>query len=232
MKNTIRICFIAFFISIGVQSQNNCSKYYPMEKGIIFNYKVYDKKGKLEGTTKHEVAEITSENGQTHSKLNISYTDAKGKHNFDSNYGMTCTGTGIKIDFMSLMPNQMISQYEDMDVEMDITGTDIELPNDLSVGRELADANVNVTMNMSGIKMKISVYTVNRKVIANEELTTPAGTFSCLVLNETVQSKSMGANVNITSITWLAEGIGMIKNETYKKNGALMGKTELNAYSN
>jgi len=231
MKNTILIALIAVLVSMSAYSQNRCSKYYPMNDGATFSYAVYDKKGKKEGTTDYKVSEVKNENGQTQCTLNMSYTDVKGKHNFDSNYNMTCTGNGIKIDYMSLMPSQMLSQYEDMDVEMDLEGTDIELPNELSIGQQLADANVNASMNMSGIKMKISVNTVDRKVLAKEQVTTSAGTFDCYVFGETIQSKSMGVNLNISMKTWLAEDVGMIKNETYKKNGSLMSRTELTAYS-
>jgi len=215
-----------------INAQNNCSKYYPMEEGASFTYTVYNKKGKVDGTTSYTVTDIKNDNNQTQSTLNMTYSDAKGKHSFDSNYGMTCTDMGIKIDYMSLMPSQMMNQYKDMDVEMDMEGIDIELPNDLSVGQQLADANVNVSMNMSGIKMKISVSTVDRNVLAKEQVTTPAGTFDCYVLSETIQSKSMGANLELISKTWLAEGVGMIKNETYKKNGTMQSRSELTKFSN
>ncbi|KAG1650156.1 Tetratricopeptide repeat protein 28 [Nymphon striatum] len=67
-----------------------------------------------------------------------------------------------------LFPAQMMQQYSEMDIEMDISGTDIELPNNLNVGEELADANVTINMNISGIKMEISVDQINRKVISKE----------------------------------------------------------------
>jgi len=232
MKKTLIFMMAILFGIYSINAQNNCSKYYPMEEGASFTYTVYNKKGKVDGTTSYTVTDIKNDNNQTQSTLNMTYSDAKGKHSFDSNYGMTCTDMGIKIDYMSLMPSQMMNQYKDMDVEMDMEGIDIELPNDLSVGQQLADANVNVSMNMSGIKMKISVSTVDRNVLAKEQVTTPAGTFDCYVLSETIQSKSMGANLELISKTWLAEGVGMIKNETYKKNGTMQSRSELTKFSN
>jgi hypothetical protein len=41
----------------------------------------------------------------------------------------------------------------------------------------------------------------------------------------------MGAKIELNSKLWLAEGVGMIKQETYKKNGDLMSKTELSKFS-
>jgi len=231
MKKALLLFVITFFGMHSLIAQNACSKYYPMTEGSSLKYDIYNKKGKKDGTTSYTVTEIKNENGRTQSKLKMTFEDVKGKNTFDSEYGMTCTDKGIKIDYMSLMSSQMLSQYKDMDIEMDITGTDIQIPNDLNIGQQLADANVNVSMDMGAMKMNVAVNTVDRTVLAQEKVTTAAGTFDCFVLSETIQSKSMGANINMTSKTWLAEGIGMIKNETYNKKGTLQSKSELASYS-
>lgn len=231
MKKTILVFAALLFGISSAIAQNSCSKYYPMEEGATLSYTVYNKKGKVDGTTTYTVSEVKNDGRQTQSTLSMSYSDAKGKHNFDSNYSMTCTGDGIKIDYMSLMPAQMLDQYEDMDVKMEMDGTDIQLPNNLSAGQQLDDANVTMKMNMAGIKMNVEVSTINRHIEKQESVTTSAGTFDCYVLSETIKSKSMGANIEINSKTWLAEGVGMIKNETYKKNGNLESQTELTEYS-
>lgn len=231
MKKTILLLTGIIFGFSSAIAQTNCSTYYPMEEGAILSYAVYNKKGKIDGTTTYTVSDVKNDGRQTQSTLSMSYSDAKGKHNFDSSYSMTCTDDGIKIDYMSLMPGQMMDQYEDMDVKMEMDGTDIQLPNNLSAGQQLDDANVSVKMNMSGIKMNITVSTVNRHIEKEESITTAAGTFDCYVLSETIKSKTMGANIEINSKTWLAEGVGMIKNETYKKNGNMETRTELTEYS-
>lgn len=231
MKKTLLLFAAILFGTSSLIAQNNCSKYYPMEEGASFTYSVYNKKGKVEGTTTYTISKVKSDGGETQSKLSMTYEDAKGKHNFDSDYSMTCTGDGIKIDYMSLMPSQMLDQYEDMDVDIEMDGTDVQLPNNLSTGQQLDDANVTAKMNISGIKMNVEVSTVNRHIEKQESVTTSAGTFDCYVLSETLKSKSMGVNIEINNKTWLAEGVGMIKSETYKKNGNLESRTELTQYS-
>ncbi len=231
MKKTLLVLITIFFGMSAAIAQNNCSKYYPMEEGSSFQYTIYNKKGKEDGTTDYSVTAVTNSGGETAATFQMTYTDKKGKDAYNSEYNMTCTGNGIKIDYMSILPSQMISQYEDMGVEMDITGTDIELPNNLSVGQQLDDANVSCTINMSGIKMNINVDMTNRKVAGQESVSTAAGNFDCYVITETSRSKTMGANMEMNSKMWLAEGIGMVKHETYKKNGDLMSRTELTKYS-
>ena len=231
MKKTILATTIILMAFNSILAQDFCSKYYPMKEGSSFTYDIYNKKDKLDGTTSYLVTNVSDLGGVTQATMQIKYADAKGKQELDSDYKISCTGNGIKIDFVSLMPTQMLNQYEDMDMEIDMTGTDIELPNNLEVGQQLADANVVAKMNMSGIKMNIEVNTIDRKVLSKESVTTPAGTFDCYVLSETIASKTMGANIQINSKTWLSEGIGMVKNETYNKKGNLNSRTELSKFS-
>lgn len=231
MKKTILVILTTVLLGISTNAQDNCSKYYPMVEGSSFEYTNYGKKGKIDGVTNYTISSVTSEGSATRATLDLKMHDKKGKEMFTSNYSFTCEDNMVKIDYQSLFPAQMMKQYSDMDLEMDISGTDIELPSDLSVGKELADANVSIAMNMSGIKMNVSVDQTNRKVISKENITTSAGSFDCMVITETTKSKTMGANIEMNSKLWLAEGVGMIKQETYKKNGDLMSKTELTKYS-
>lgn len=231
MKKTLLFITLALFISMNTYAQDGCSKYYPMTEGSSFEYTNYSKKGKVDGVTSYNVSSVTSEGTATKATLDLKMTDKKGKELYTSNYSFTCENNMVKIDYKSLFPAQMMKQYADMDVKMDISGTDIEMPNDLSVGKDLADANVTVNMSMSGFKMEISVDQTNRKVISEENVTTAAGSFDCMVITETTKSKTMGAKIELNSKLWLAEGVGMIKQETYKKNGDLMSKTELTKYS-
>jgi len=72
---------------------------------------------------------------------------------------------------------------------------------------------------------------INRKVEKKETVTTPAGTYECYVIYSENQSKMMMSSQNFPSRLWLAEGVGMIKQETFKKNGNLMSSTVLTSLS-
>ncbi len=230
-----KIAVLLFALTLGTNvlvAQNNCSKYYPMKEGTTFEYTQFDKKGKNNGTSNFTITTVKNSDGETVATMHMKYTDKKGKNAYESNYNITCTGDGIKIDFASLMPTKMIEQYKDMDVKMDINGTDIELPNNLSVGQQLADANVSLKMDMGVMKMNIKVDMINRKVEKREQVTTAAGTFDCYLITETNKSETMGMAQEMNSKLWLAEGIGMIKQETHKKNGDLLSRSELSKFSN
>lgn len=231
MKRKLAIAISALLCFLYTGAQDNCSTYYPMIEGASYEYKLFNKKGKHEGTSSYTITNVDDDGGNTYATMQIKFVDAKEKNTFESEYNITCTGDGVKIDFESLFPKQMMEQYEDMDLEMDITGTDIEIPNNLSVGKELADANINVTMNMGAMNMKIEVNTTDRKVVGQESITTSAGTFDCYVITANTSSKMMMAKHQMSDKIWLSKGVGIVKQETYSKKGKLESSMQLEKFA-
>ncbi len=227
-RSLIALSLIALF-SIPVSAQN-CSKYYPMVEGAAFQYTNYNKKGKTEGVADYKVSNVNTSGDVTSATMSIDLKDEKGKEIYATAYNFTCTGNMVSIDYESLIPSSTLQQFEDM--EMDISGTDLELPNDLSVGLELPDSNVSIKISMSGINMNTTVDMVNRKVEKQESVTTPAGTFDCYVIYSENVIKAMMVNQSFPSRVWYSEGVGMIKQYSYKKNGDLMTSSILTKYSN
>lgn len=230
MKRNLLPILILLLVFQHVQSQEGCSKFYPMSEGTTMEFTNYNRKGKVEGVSSFTVTNASSNGATTVATMAIELKDEKGKEIYSSDYKLTCTGNLVKMDYNSLLPSEMMKQYQDMDIN--ISGTDIEIPNDLSVGQNLADANVTMKINMGAMNMNITVDMVNRKVEKKEKITTPAGTYECYVLYSDNQSKIMMANQSFPSRVWLAEGIGMVKQETYGKKGDVMNSSILTAYNN
>ena len=80
------------------------------------------------------------------------------------------------------------------------------------------------------MNMKMNMNLFNRKVAGNESVTTPAGTFDCYVITYDSEAK-MGFKMTSSNKLWLSEGFGMVKQETYNKKGALIGKSVLTAFN-
>ncbi|MDF4203977.1 hypothetical protein PXD56_13470 [Maribacter sp. SA7] len=227
IKSIIALLFLIGTISLS--AQDNCSKFYPMNEGVSMEYTNYNKKGKVEGVSSYKVVEANHTGDTTTANMSINLKDNKGKEVYNTDYSLTCSNNTVTLDYESLLPTEMMEQYGDMDIE--ISGNDIEIPNNLSVGQNLNDANVAMKISMSGINMNMSVDMTNRKVEKKESVTTTAGTFDCFVLYSENRSKMMMANQVYPSRVWLAEGVGMVKQETYKKNGDVMSSTLLTALS-
>ncbi|WP_318345228.1 TapB family protein [Flagellimonas baculiformis] len=229
MKHYFLLLAAVCFTVGTTMAQSSCSQYYPLVEGTSLQYTNYDKKGKEDGQMDYKVTNVTESGDTVSATMVLEFSDDKG-NTYTSDYGISCDGNVVRIDFKSLMNEQMMSQFGD--VEMDISGTDVELPNDLSVGQALPDSNVNLKMKMGGaVNMNMNVETINRKVEKKENLTTPAGTFDCYVIYSETRTKMMMGNQTMPSRIWLAEGVGMVKQESYNKSGKLMGSTVLTQLS-
>ncbi|MEW4924423.1 hypothetical protein [Algibacter sp. 2305UL17-15] len=225
MKTKLLVLICALLLSFSGVGQNACSVYYPFKEGAKFEMTNYSKKGKKEGLVKYHVSKI---DGDT-ATIETTVLDDKDKEITTTSYEITCVGNNISIDFKSMINPDMLKQYKDMD--MDISGSNIELPNNLDVGQKLKDANLVMAINMGGMKMNMTIDMVNRTVDAKESITTPAGTYNCFALSYDSQMK-MGIKTSFTIKEWIAEGVGVVKTETYNKKGKLQGYSELTSFSN
>jgi hypothetical protein len=220
MKTKVVYLFLTLFISASAICQNTCSAYYPFNEGAKFQITNFDKKSKKESTIDYEIVSIKNNVATINTKI----YDDKDKEITTASYEITCNGDGISIDFKSLINPEMLKQYKDM--EIDMTGTNIDLPNNLSIGQSLKDAQLSMSLNMGGMKMNMDVNMINRKVNAKESITTSAGTFNCFAISYNTEMK-VGIKQSFEMKEWVAEGVGVVKSETYNKGGKLMGYSEL-----
>lgn len=207
-------------ISIMSQAQLTCSQYYPLKEGTTFQITTFDKKDKVTGTVNYIVKDASA----LKATMEATIHDEKGKEAVSTEYDIYCMDNGIAIDFKSLMSTEVMEQYKDM--EIDMTGTNLEIPNNLSVGQSLPDANMDATIKVTPINMKMSINMVDRKVESKETITTPAGTFDCIVISYSTEFK-VGLKRIGTSKQWMAEGVGVVKTEEYNKSGKLVSYTLL-----
>ena len=97
------------------------------------------------------------------------------------------------------------------------SGGESSLPSDMAPGDVLPD--VQASVKALGLTMKITV--TERTVLRYETITTPAGTFDCIVVRERKVEKGMGRNRHTVADTWYARGIGMVRHDTYSPDMGL-----------
>ena len=199
-------------------------EYYPFEEGTKFQITNYDKNDKLAGVIDYIIKESNGEKALLFYELR----DNKGELTLTSEYTIICENDGISIDFKSLAAPGMMEQYQDM--EVDLSGTNLYLPNDLKVGQTLPDADLLMAVSMTPINMRLTVRIFDRKVVGKETVTTPAGTYDCIILEQSSETK-MGMKVSASSREWYAANVGMVKQESYNKKGKLLSRSVLTAFS-
>ncbi|MET6991448.1 TapB family protein [Sediminicola arcticus] len=229
MKIKIILLVLLFPIIFPIYAQESCSKYYSLEEGADFQYAKYGKNGNNEGSILYKVHTVSHKDRDTEAWMKITYKDTKRKEYLTSDYNFNCIDNVVEIDYESMISSETLKQYKGK--KIDISGSDILLPNDLSVGQKLEDASVTMKMDVDGTKMNFQIELINRSVEKKESTTTPAGTFNCYVIYGERVTKQMEQQT-FPSLLWLAEGVGMIKQETYAKGGNLMNSMVLTQYSN
>ncbi|WP_235298348.1 DUF3108 domain-containing protein [Portibacter marinus] len=221
----MKFYFILFLsmVCLTLSAQSECSDYYPFQQGTETELTTYDKKGKVAAVVNYKVLEVSGGSVTMQSQV----LDSEGEEIAQSEYEMKCDDDGILIDIQALYSPSLMSQYENM--ETSISGSELSLPNDLEEGDELEDAEMYITVSMGGIDMNVDVSMTDRKVIGKEQVTVPAGTFDCIVIEYTSSIK-MGLEKKGSAKQWIAKGVGLVKQEDYNKRGKVTSSTELTKF--
>ncbi|QAA81765.1 hypothetical protein EI546_08545 [Aequorivita sp. H23M31] len=224
-----RITYLILFLCVApwAISQNDCSMYYPLIEGAEFQITNYDKKDKPTAVIDYKVLDVSSTGSEKVGTMQGTVKDKKGKDLSEMKFKVTCRDNKLSVDFNSLLSPEMVDQFKNMDY--DITGTNLDWPNDISVGQTLPDANMTMKISISGMNMTMSMDILNRKVIGKETVTTPAGTFDCYVVTYDTEV-DMGIRQKTSSKQWVAKGVGMVKQED-SKNGKIMDTSLLTKFS-
>lgn len=223
MKNLIASIAIMLITVFTVQSQT-CKAYIPYQEGTKLEITSYDKKGKITGIDKQELTKVSESGNTTSFVMHHSNCDKKGEELFNGDLKYKCKDNVFYVDMSGFVNSEQMQAYKDMDVK--VTMDEIDIPADLSVGQKLKDGSVK--MDISGnspVNLSFVVNVENRKVEAKESVTTEAGTFDCVKISQDIITKSM-MSFKISSVEWYAEGVGVVKTETYRK-GKLMGSSKL-----
>lgn len=203
-----------------IAAQNNCSQFYPREVGKTHIIHQLDKRERLDNIIEYTV---TSANSSELTML-ASIKDKRGRDIVENSFKAICSGGVTRLDPASIMSAQL-QQYEGM--EYSITGDDIFFPNTLSVGQTLPNATVTMKVDAGMMNITTTVTMTNRKVLRQESITTPAGTFECYLITYENNLRMGALNKTYSCKQWIARGVGMVQEETRKPNGNLMTKSIL-----
>ncbi len=214
----------------GYAQNDACKSFYPMGEGKKFELTHFNPKDKAESRAEYEVIEKTETAHASTATIRMKGYDKKDKQTFDGDFTVSCEGGVFKVDIRSMLSSQQLEQLESMeDMEVTVETTDLEMPSGIDVGDQLKDGSINIAVKTSEGGMAIMNMTTtikDRKVTAMEKMTTPAGTFDCLVITSVVDSKTGFMNFTAETKGWMAEDVGLVRSETYRK-GKLEGYTLL-----
>lgn len=135
--------------------------------------------------------------------------------NGDITMDIASTATAV---FQSVFPKSFIKS----------SGGQTTLPSSMKKGNVLPDAKAKVSV--IGVKYLVDVS--KRVVIGTDTITTPAGTFDCVVVREQKLEKAPVYSRITTSYTWYSKGVGFVRHDTYDENMKLETRETLEAIYN
>lgn len=198
---------------------------YPVKEGTEIEYKDYDAKDKLTGSSIQKITKVVEDGNNLTIGVDYQGFDKKGENLLNGNFEVRCVDGTFYMDMKNLLDAATLSAYKDMEVE--VNAHDLAYPTDMKAGTKLPDADISVSISSGGVKMfTMTVFVTNRLVEAIESITTPAGTFECYKTSFDTETKMM-VKVQAKTTQWMAEGVGMVRTENFNQKGKPKGFTVL-----
>ncbi len=222
--------FVSLSFIVHFAVAQDCGKFYPFDKGTVMEFTSYDKKDKQEGRMIYKVKAVKDTPEGKKATIDFEMYDKKDEkvdfgESGSTEFAVQCNGEKTMIDIESMMlGNPMLSSYKGMEITME--GNHIMIPNQLSTGEELPDADLKIKVNTGVMNINMSSKIFNRKVVGQEKITTAAGSFDTFIITYETEFK-MGVSRQMKGKQWIAQNVGMVKEELYNKNDKLTGYTEL-----
>lgn len=221
MMKTIISAITLLLLFFSTAKAQDCDAFFPVKSGVSLTMESYDAKGKVESKTVQTIKNITNLPGGFEMNVHSQNFDPKGAPVFEGEYTVKCDNGVTSIDMKRFMGQLDLTKYEGM--EMKIQSQNIEIPSSLNVGQMLNEGNITISFSSNGMTVfNMTTRIFNRKVEAQESITTPAGTFQCYKISYDIEVKSM-IKVTTKATEWYAKKVGIVKSESYDKNGKLTG---------
>ncbi|MDP4262674.1 MAG: hypothetical protein Q8941_09100 [Bacteroidota bacterium] len=226
---------VIFFISLLLAAANSraqdCKGFYYLNNGEV-QMTLYDKKFQESGKLTYTITDASNTGSTATANFTTEMVNEKGKSLSRGSGKYKCTGGVMYVDARVAMPQEQLSAYKDMDVKADEVF--IEYPSVLSAGQILKDVHFKMEVyNKGNLFSTVTFDEINRKAEGKETFTTHAGSWECWKISYDVKFKAsmapmnIGIPMNMQCTEWLAPGFGVVKTETYNKNGKLMGSSQI-----
>jgi hypothetical protein len=229
-------CFLAFAVS-GTARAQDCSQFLLLQKDKTVEITNYDKKGQPNGKQVYTVKDVSSSGGTVTGTVNSEQFDKNSNSKAKASSTIQCSGGEFRLDMKLMLPQQQAEKYGD--AEVNAKSSFLSYPGTMKVGDAPPDGSFTMDLSHSGggpggpgapgappagppgppgFKQSLTMTISDRKVIAQESVTTTAGTWNCFKITYRckvgVKTGPFSIPTNIDITEWYAPGFGVIKTES------------------
>ena len=219
---------------------DDCNTFAQFTEGAKITMTHYDKKGKSTGSSTTTTQSVSLIGSGRKATLHGEMVDPKGNPIQSFDYDTTCSGDQISVDMRAMVPQAMMRGREGFDVSF--KGSNLVYPTQPVAGASLPDAMMHISFAMRDMppgmparvgSSRIEFKSYNRRIVGEETVTTPAGTFKAWRIEH---DSDMDSNAIIQIHTtghgtdWYVPGLGLVKIVSSDKEGKMTATSELTAF--
>jgi len=194
-----------------------CSTFFFLQKDKTIEMTIYNKKGEPNGRQVYQVSDVSTSGGTMTGKLASEMFDKKGKSMAKANSSVQCNGGVFSIDMRMMLPQQQAEQADQSETQVTGQSNYIDYPNSMKVGDQLKDGSFTMDIKRGGMTQTLNMQITERKVLAQESVTTPAGTWDCFKISAhshlSIKAGPIGIPFNYDYTEWYAPGFGTVKSD-------------------
>jgi len=200
--------------------------YFPDQVGSVREMRSYDQRDRLTSITRQEILDKTVSGNDVRVKVRTTSYDNDENEILTGDLEIVCEDGVFSFDLRDYLDPNTLAAYEDMGIE--ITADNLVYPASLSVGDQLPDGELQMVVKSGQATILTLILTIsNRKIEGTENITTDAGNFSCYKISYDISTKAGFITTSSSAVEWIADGVGLVRNETYNRRGRLTGYSVL-----
>lgn len=214
--------------SIEKPTATGCTSFLWFKEGTVAEYSVKDASGNEKSHTTSTVTNVRNENGETIADFTTSFGTGKA-----ISVTYKCNGDKIYMDMKGLFEKNFSALAEKGGMKLEMNDAYLSFPSTMKPGDELEGATIKVIATKDGKPVMTTISEVKDRIVESiEKQSTPAGSWDCLKITETniTSSEMMGKQLpgkEEHTTYWFAPEVGMVKTESFDKDGKLITETDL-----
>ena len=177
--------------------------YFCITEGTVLEYENYGLTGNVDGYVRMHIQNVQGADGN----YSVSYVITP--------YSPDRTPSFDPMEMKVAIANGNISATFGSIALMEVSGDVPFIPSRLAVGLDLGGG----LMKISALGLNFNSEVLSHKVVGREELSTPAGTFKCYIVEMTSETRVLMQKSVTTRRNWYARGVGVVKSETMDNKG-------------
>jgi hypothetical protein len=220
----LTICSLLLCLAGNLALAQNCNYYY-LQEGKSAEITFYSKKGDESGKSVYNVTSATKSNPVA-AVVKSEVFNKKGKTIAKGTNNVKCDNGVLMVDLKAFISPEQAEQ-----IKADAKASDVYLsyPSSMKEGDVLPNGKMNLDIQQdNGLKTNVDINITDRKVLGQESVTTPAGTWNCFKISyhSAIKIAVMGIGIPIKmDVTeWFAPNFGVVKTESSKGGTTVLTK--------